>query len=854
MNGVGCRLKVEGCRLFALVNLQLIRTFLALLLFLRFAFALTAADALPSTQQLILVLQSDAGTFEKARACQQLGERGTAEAVPVLATLLNDPKLSAYARSGLEGIPDPSAVAALRKAAQELKGPLLAGVINSLGVLRDTQSVELLSGLAAQADSGVVSEALLALGNISSAAAIQILEAALANGPEAYRPQAAAACLLAADRQRVSGDRKRATAVYELVRNSKVPDACLAGATRGAILSREQDRATFLVEQLRSSNLAIREAALFTVREIPDNALATALNAEVPHASAELQPLLLWALADCHNSESVRVVQTLAGSPSPAVRRTALVVLGKLGPGAAQALLELMSSGRPADENALILGALRTLPGSTVDDLLLQALSSASSASVRVDLMRLAENRGVSRATPKLLKALASSDQATILAALSALRSLGGAGDVPNLIHFTKSCGDDQVRTAAEGTVVGICNRSGAASAELVLTELKQAAEPGEMVSWIRVLARVGYAKALPTLESAVTNSPTQVAETAITELGRWPNPAPIETLLATVDSASTPALRQLALTSVLDLAAAAADDNLAPAPTIAGWLRQANSAAQSLPDRRRILGILGRVKTVDSFRLLLPYLQDSSLQTEAAAGIVQIAPAIATGETGQAVQASLDKIAATTPNADLRSRATQTLKTIANTKPPVQLFDSVSLSGWDGDTNVWRVQGGVIVGGSMKGNPRNEFLATQRSYTNFLLQLEYKLVGTEGFVNSGVQVRSVRSQNPPNEMIGYQADIGASYSGCLYDESRRNTVLARANEETIKRVEAAGDWNRYEIRCEGAHIQLWLNGEKTVDYTETDATINQSGRIGLQIHGGNKAEVSFRNITILEL
>ena len=165
----------------------------------------------------------------------------------------------------------------------------------------------------------------------------------------------------------------------------------------------------------------------------------------------------------------------------------------------------------------------------------------------------------------------------------------------------------------------------------------------------------------------------------------------------------------------------------------------------------------------------------------------------------------------------------------------------------------MWRISDGVIMGGSLSGNPRNEFLATVRPYTNFLLRLEYKLVGTEGFVNSGVQFWSVRVSNPPNEMSGYQADIGAGYSGCLYDESRRNTFLVRASEETIKRVERPGDWNRYEVQCEGRHIQIRLNGEKTVDYTELDATIPLSGLIGLQIHGGNKAEISFRNITIQE-
>ena len=152
-----------------------------------------------------------------------------------------------------------------------------------------------------------------------------------------------------------------------------------------------------------------------------------------------------------------------------------------------------------------------------------------------------------------------------------------------------------------------------------------------------------------------------------------------------------------------------------------------------------------------------------------------------------------------------------------------------------------------------MNGNKQNEFLVTKRSYTNFHLSMEYKLVGKDGFVNGGVQFRSERIANPPNEMKGYQADIGAGHSGCLYDESRRNKFDARGTDEQIKRIEKAGDWNRYEIIGAGPHIQIILNGEKTVDYTEADSAIPQEGFIGLQIHGGNKAEISFRNISIGE-
>ncbi len=183
-----------------------------------------------------------------------------------------------------------------------------------------------------------------------------------------------------------------------------------------------------------------------------------------------------------------------------------------------------------------------------------------------------------------------------------------------------------------------------------------------------------------------------------------------------------------------------------------------------------------------------------------------------------------------------------------------VSLFDGKSLDGWEGDEKVWKVVDGTICGGSLEGNKQNEFLTTKKSYKDFVLKLEYKLTGTEGFINSGVQIRSRRTQKPPNEMKGYQADIGKGYTGSLYDESRRNKTLIKPEAGLIEKTEKAGDWNAYEIRCEGPRVVLKLNGTQTIDYTEEDKTLEQEGLIGLQIHGGAKSQVFFRNITIEEL
>ena len=177
-------------------------------------------------------------------------------------------------------------------------------------------------------------------------------------------------------------------------------------------------------------------------------------------------------------------------------------------------------------------------------------------------------------------------------------------------------------------------------------------------------------------------------------------------------------------------------------------------------------------------------------------------------------------------------------------------LFNGRDLSGWQGDSLLWVVEDGMLVGRS-PGIPYNDFLATERSYADFILLLEVHLAGGEG--NSGIQFRSKRKPGSM-EMIGYQADIGPGWWGSLYDESRRRRTLAGPSPELAKTLVHADAWNDYEIEARGAHIRLRLNGTTTVDYRETESGIPRTGRIALQVHSGPALEVRFRNIRIQAL
>jgi hypothetical protein len=181
-------------------------------------------------------------------------------------------------------------------------------------------------------------------------------------------------------------------------------------------------------------------------------------------------------------------------------------------------------------------------------------------------------------------------------------------------------------------------------------------------------------------------------------------------------------------------------------------------------------------------------------------------------------------------------------------------LFDGKTLTGWEGETKeTWRVQDGAIAGGSLeKTVPRNEFLCTTQTFGDFELKVRFKLLGDPKVANAGVQFRTKRIPNH-HEVSGYQADIGQHYWGALYDESRRNKVLAQPPKEVLDKIVKPNDWNDYVIRCEGPRIRLWLNGTLTVDYTEKDDKIERTGIVGLQVHGGGKTLALYKDITIEE-
>ncbi len=198
-----------------------------------------------------------------------------------------------------------------------------------------------------------------------------------------------------------------------------------------------------------------------------------------------------------------------------------------------------------------------------------------------------------------------------------------------------------------------------------------------------------------------------------------------------------------------------------------------------------------------------------------------------------------------------------------------ISLSDGKSLDDWiqRGGKARYRIEKGEIIGTSVPNTP-NSFLCTRREFTNFVLELEFKV---DNGLNSGVQIRShcfdeptefqwqeKKIKVPAGRVHGLQVEIDPSsraWTGGVYEEGARGWLNDLKNNEAARKAFRAGEWNKFRIECRGEAIRTWLNDVPAADLQDSRV---RSGFIGLQVHGvgGNDKplEVRFRTIRLKEL
>jgi hypothetical protein len=183
-----------------------------------------------------------------------------------------------------------------------------------------------------------------------------------------------------------------------------------------------------------------------------------------------------------------------------------------------------------------------------------------------------------------------------------------------------------------------------------------------------------------------------------------------------------------------------------------------------------------------------------------------------------------------------------------------VALFDGKTLANWHalplGATpGAWRARDGLL-----SYEPGDSWLASDKTYTDFVLRLEYR-TGPES--DSGIFMRSLPTGYP--SFTGMEIEI--KNAPAEIPAPRSNTSLYGAAAPLKNVTKPAGQWNVAEITVRGRLLTAIWNGETIHDVNLDDVKYDgavrgplraraPAGHIGFQAHLTG-APVEFRRIRI---
>ncbi|MCE2793165.1 MAG: HEAT repeat domain-containing protein [Planctomycetota bacterium] len=590
------------------------------------AFALigpsTVLWAQQSEQELLAVLRSEAPKGEKAITCKRLAVYGSEAAVSELAKLLADPELSSWSRIALEAIPGSASKAALREAAGKLEGRTLIGVLNSLGVLRDSDAVPLLVARCKASDSDVAAAAIAALGEIGNAAAADALKAGIAAQVESKtRAEYAQAAVVCAERLMRAGNNPAAAELYQLVRQADVPKQRQLEATRGLFALSGTQGGPILAECLNSADEDTFRLGLTLARVASGNEVQTVLSQAIRKAQPDRAGLVLLAMADrlaslatANQPADLSPLTEAAAEGAKPVRLSALNALGRLGNVSVLDSL-LKAAGEKDPEIATAAKqALAEIPGEGVNQKIGQLLGTAGGEQLKL-LVELAGSRRIP-ATADLQRILDSRDRDLRRAALLALGETVELKDLSLLVERASAANADAEELAAARQAL----RTAAVRmpqpdecAELLAGAVARAPEATQVLL-IETLGEVGGRKSLDAIIRLAKGDLNVLQDAGSKVLGKWSNLADAEALLDYARTGPSNQYRLRALKGYIALARRFA----MPEAERVKMCRQSLELFKQPGDRKLVLDVLRIHPSPEAFLLATELAETGEVNAEA--------------------------------------------------------------------------------------------------------------------------------------------------------------------------------------------------------------------------------------------
>jgi len=375
----------------------------------------------------------------------------------------------------------------------------------------------------------------------------------------------------------------------------------------------------------------------------------------LPAATPEVQVALLSVLADRGDRGAIPGVASLAtGSTDAAVRAAALRTLGVLGgpPEVGVLAKALAGADRAAARPGLLL-----VRGADAAAAIVAAAKTADPAT-KAALLEIAAERRDRGAVPELVAATTDADATVRQTAVRGLERLGGPAEVATLVAALVKAPEGGERSNVESAVVTVCTKNGdsAKAAETFLARFREAGEADREIL-LPALGRIGGPGALSIVDELVASADEGRRQFGLKALTRWPD-ATVAGRIIDLRAKSPAGADRDALLAALIRIAPLPDNKLDDRQKLE-LVQKTMALCERPEDRAKLLERANAIRTVETFRFVVPYLDDPTLAEAACRSVVELAHHQKLRDANKAeFGTALDKVIATTKNAELVERA----------------------------------------------------------------------------------------------------------------------------------------------------------------------------------------------------
>lgn len=811
-------------------------------------------------------LTSDEG---KAFLIENIRVVGSREAVDYLTPYLKSDRLVSPAARALASIATPEAenslIAALEAESAEAR---LLPLIEALGDMKSTNAATLIEPHAISGNEAMKKTAIYSLAKIGAPSSAKLLAGAAQAANYKYEnTNAASEYLNYIANLAANGETKTAVKLAKRLHNTaSAEDQSHTRAGALNLLARlDGGKSTKLLQKaVLSPAASYRNTAI----NLAQNNIAGDLQAWakiINKADDAAKIDLIRKLGTLENPAALDVIRPYLQSGSTAVKQQAIASAVLLGEDKVLNELLALVNNATEDELEAVKMALLTMEGKNVSSEVAAAIANASDQA-KVALIQVLAARPSAEYMDVVLTAGKNGNQDVKKAALAALHRLAAPSHLDQLVALLKSEKEPEALKEIQKALIAANSQQNGKSQQIdwVLRTL-QTLDKDKQIYLYDALAATGGSRALNSLNDIYQKGDEAQKKASLTALASWTDAEAMDALFGIAKSESNQENANKALEGYINLIKSASK----PAEGKVLMLRKALEIAKNTSSKQLALRQLAQYPTFQALTTAGRYLDDASVQQQAARAVMAIAlaePAIY-GKEVRSIVAKTKEVISGQDSEYYKTSLQKHLDEMPQDEGFVALFNGKDLSGWKGlvanpikrqsmsaaqlkreqqkaDEEMrsgWKVEDGLLI---FTGKGNN--LATEKHYGDFEMYVDWKIT-EKG--DAGIYLRGTpQVQIWDTALTEVGAEVG---SGGLYNNQNHPSKPLKVADNSV------GEWNTFYIKMVGDRVTVKLNGELVVDnvvlenYWDRSLPIFPEEQIELQAHG---TYVAYRDIYVREL